>query len=309
MARFLWTQRQDIGPSPSAHSGIAYDTVRRLTYLFGGAAAPQGNWSVYRDTWAWDGRYWTQVARFGPSARLGHTMTFDAARANTVVFGGEPAAGDAFRDSWVFDAVEWTQVEDIGPSPRTRHAAAYDSARQRVVLFGGRQIMGGTTTLVNDTWEWDGQSWTQVEADGPSPRSDHVMAFDSIRNRTILFGGAASPTTATDRRSFSSVVNRTIPAATSWVTPGRQPVFLMPFRVVPAPRISPFRRPWWASTRVRASPSNSTSPCRCRPFPTRSSCWQGVGRWHSLAAHWCLQASPTPTCSSLLRPSQPLRSR
>lgn len=53
--------------------------------------------------------------------------------------------------------------------------------------------MGGTPTLVNDTWEWDGQSWTQVEADGPSPRSDHVMAFDSIRNRTILFGGAAAP--------------------------------------------------------------------------------------------------------------------
>jgi hypothetical protein len=192
MARFLWTQKQDIGPSPRAHSGIAYDSARKLTYLFGGAASPQGNWTLYGDSWAWDGRYWSQVARFGPSARLGHTMTFDAARINTVVFGGEPVAGDSLRDTWVFDGAEWTQVEDIGPSPRTRHAATFDSIRQRVVVFGGVQNIGGTKTFVNDTWEWDGQSWTQMEANGPGPRSDHVMAFDSIRNRTVLFGGGVA---------------------------------------------------------------------------------------------------------------------
>jgi hypothetical protein len=189
MARLPWTQKQDIGPSARAHGGLAYDSVRKLTYSFGGGASPQNTWTAYGDTWAWDGRYWTQVARFGPRARVGHTMTFDTSRSNTVVFGGDPATSIALCDTWVFDGVDWTQVEDIGPSPRTRHAAAYDSARQRVVLFGGEQGVDGARTFVNDTWEWDGESWTQVEATGPGPRSNHAMAFDSVRNRTVLFGG------------------------------------------------------------------------------------------------------------------------
>jgi hypothetical protein len=62
---------------------------------------------------------------------------------------------------------------------------AYDSARQRVVLFGGKLTAQDT----RDTWEWDGEDWTQVADEGPAARSGHVMAFDSKRNKTVLFGG------------------------------------------------------------------------------------------------------------------------
>ena len=56
---------------------------------------------------------------------------------------------------------------------------------QRVVLFGGKL----TAQDARDTWEWDGEDWTQVADDGPAARSGHVMAFDSKRNKTVLFGG------------------------------------------------------------------------------------------------------------------------
>jgi hypothetical protein len=52
VARLLWTQKQDIGPSPRSNVGLAYDSVRKLAYLFGGSVDST-------DTWSWDGRYWT----------------------------------------------------------------------------------------------------------------------------------------------------------------------------------------------------------------------------------------------------------
>ena len=42
---------------------------------------------------------------------------------------------------------------------------------------------------LNDTWEWDGRRWMQIKNDGPPPRAEAVMAFDSRRGRVVLFGG------------------------------------------------------------------------------------------------------------------------
>jgi hypothetical protein len=64
----------------------------------------------------------------------------------------------------------------------------FDSERKRVVLFGGvnwNQQSG--YTYFNDTWEWDGAVWTQVEDTGPSPRGGSTMA--QMETRTVLFGG------------------------------------------------------------------------------------------------------------------------
>jgi len=36
----------------------------------------------------------------------------------------------------------------------------------------------------------DGENWTQYEDIGPAPRSRHAMAYDSNRQRTVLFGGS-----------------------------------------------------------------------------------------------------------------------
>jgi|tagenome__1003787_1003787.scaffolds.fasta_scaffold20910823_1 N-acetylneuraminic acid mutarotase len=162
--------------------GLAYDPVRKLTYLFGGS-------SDSADTWAWDGQFWVQVAPFGPAKRVGHSMTFDTARKCAVLFGGTGPAGQALQDTWLFDGAEWTQVEDIGPSPRTGHQAAYDENRGRLVLFGGYQFVTGNNGVVGDTWEWDGASWTQVEEIGPAARQRHSMAYDSAKKRIVMFGG------------------------------------------------------------------------------------------------------------------------
>ena len=59
---------------------------------------------------------------------------------------------------------------------------AYDSTRRKTVLFGG-------SSGSNETWEWDGTTWTQRFANGPSSRMNAAMVFDARSRVTILFGG------------------------------------------------------------------------------------------------------------------------
>ena len=82
------------------------------------------------------------------------------------------------------------------PSARSSAAMAYDSARGIVVLFGGY----ASATSLADTWEHDGTRWVQItptdpEGDGDPPlREGHAMAFDSVRERVVLFGWLARRT-------------------------------------------------------------------------------------------------------------------
>jgi cysteine-rich repeat protein len=72
------------------------------------------------------------------------------------------------------------------PNKRDSQAIAYDGARQRVVMYGGWTVDGN----LNDTWEWDGNSWTQITtAHSPGPRLDASLAYDAVRHRIVLFGG------------------------------------------------------------------------------------------------------------------------
>jgi hypothetical protein len=65
----------------------------------------------------------------------------------------------------------------------------YDSGRQEVLLFGG-MILG--TGIINDTWAWNGSQWTQrFPASVPSFRRAAAMAYDALRQQTVLFGGIA----------------------------------------------------------------------------------------------------------------------
>jgi hypothetical protein len=181
MAKVLWTQKQDIGPSARAQHAIAFDAARQRVVLFGGrgrGGAPQG------DTWTWDGKNWTQLADTGPDARSGHALAFDVNRKRAVLFGG--TAGSGLRaDTWEWDGEGWTQIADTGPDARSGHALAFDTNRQRALLFGGEAGSG----LRSDTWEWDGTYWSQVADTGPDARSGHALAFDVNRQRAVLFGG------------------------------------------------------------------------------------------------------------------------
>lgn len=187
MARLLWQQRQDIGPAPRTYAGTAYESSATRTLLFGGWTDTDG--PFFADTWAWDGEEWVQLADTGPSARVAN-MAYDSTRNVVVLFGGTGDTGDSF-DTWEWDGEGWTQIENSGPqAPWFSSNLTYDAARQVTVLeSGSASSFGG-----KGTWAWDGNAWTQLADTGPPTRTVFALAYDTPRERVVLFGGRDTTT-------------------------------------------------------------------------------------------------------------------
>jgi hypothetical protein len=59
---------------------------------------------------------------------------------------------------------------------------------------------------MNDTWTWDGTTWTQLSpTHSPDARENHAMAYDSIRGKTVLFGGTDDTGTLGDTWEWDGI--------------------------------------------------------------------------------------------------------
>ena len=85
----------------------------------------------------------------------------------------------------------WVQIASSGPSPRSGAASAYDPISGNFVIFGGYEVTpAGDVVYVNETWLFDGTTWTQATSrNAPSPRTATAMVYDAVDRRIILFGG------------------------------------------------------------------------------------------------------------------------
>ena len=93
---------------------------------------------------------------------------------------------------------DWTQrAFAAAPHARFNHGMCYDSGRGRVVVFGGRYSLS-TFSYFGDTWEWDGNVWTRVATTGPAIRVSPQLAYDSVRQRVVLYGGYGESSTYYD---------------------------------------------------------------------------------------------------------------
>jgi hypothetical protein len=183
-----WTNVTPAGPSPAPRqlANLVYDSVRDRTVLFGGTDALGS--SFHGDTWEWDGAAWQEVSPAGasPAPRAWHSMTFDATRGRTVLFGGYN--GSQLGDTWEWDGVQWTQVFPAhAPPPQSSGAIAHDPWSGSVVLFGGSY---GWPLGLDATWEYDGIDWSPVTILGGSPPPQFLqrMEADPIRGGVFLFG-------------------------------------------------------------------------------------------------------------------------
>lgn len=183
-----WTNRNVTGPSARSESKMCFDATRNVVVLFGG-----WDQTYLSDTWEWDGNSWTKRDVAGPGGRRAHTFTFDSARGNAVLYGGlrqnlsngQPIVSN---DTWIWNGTAWSQSAAIGPQALYSGASAFDSARGMMVLYGGRLSTTNSGTT-NQTWEWNGASWTQRSSFGLSGRSGHAMAYVPESAGVIVFAG------------------------------------------------------------------------------------------------------------------------
>lgn len=119
-----------------------------------------------------------------PSARQGHAMVWDGTR--IIMFGG----GNVYHhglgnnaETWEYVGGNWNQLAPAtSPSARRYHSMVWDGTQ--VILHGGH-----STVDLQDTWTFDGTTWTDVTPGGtkPSVRYRHLAVWDGTR--MLIYGG------------------------------------------------------------------------------------------------------------------------
>lgn len=178
-----WIERGPFanGPCCIPFAPIAYDHPRGRMVICG----MELPWLPAQGTWEWDGVAWTKASAVSPAATTGGRSAYDSVRQRVLLYNGASL--------WEWDGTTWAQRPSSASPPARQGlltAVAYDSGRRKLVMFGGSPGIGGRLA---DTWEWDGNAWTQVVSKtSPPPRERHVMAYDESRRRIVLFGGYGS---------------------------------------------------------------------------------------------------------------------
>jgi hypothetical protein len=107
-----WIERSVTGgPSPRHSAGVAYDSRRGRTIIYGGIDST----GIIGDTWAWDGATWTKLADGGPAKRVMGYIVYDPRRDRVVLFGGRLGWPNDAGDTWEFDGTQWRQVLPAAP--------------------------------------------------------------------------------------------------------------------------------------------------------------------------------------------------
>lgn len=185
-----WVQRAPASsPSPRGHGAMAFDASRGTCIYFGGTT--NGNAGLLNETWEWNGVDWSlRITSHAPSPRRTHSMVFDAAHQECMLFGGWDGSDKG--DTWTFDGNNWLQEQTpMSPPARYEHSMAFQPSNGSVLLFGG---LAGTTKL-DDTWEWDGSNWlARHPANMPPRRHFHSMGLMPSLNDIVLFGGVNGTT-------------------------------------------------------------------------------------------------------------------
>lgn len=191
-----WQERSILGPPARSALALSYDAARAKTVLFGGltSAGPR------KDTWEWDGATWVErtpaVAAESPSARSDHALGYDAVRQRVTLFGGRTASA-ALRDTWEWDGSKWTDRAAGSslavPAVRESGVLVGHPGLGHALLFGGFGAVSNVSTYFDDTWIWDGAYWRNktpaLASQRPPGRRLHNLAYDSVRNRVVVFGG------------------------------------------------------------------------------------------------------------------------
>ena len=190
-----WTDHPASGGTAGRNfQSIAFDATRGKVVLVG---------NVTNQTFEWDGNVWKPIAGAAPPARDFTAVAYDAARKQLVMFGGQLQNGGApLQDTWLRSGTTWSQPAAwLEPPNRSQSGAAYDALRKRVVIFGGQT---NNDFWDSQTWEWDGQRWTQG-ASFPLARRFPTLVYDQGTRSVVSFGGEeidAARTTATLRQDL-----------------------------------------------------------------------------------------------------------
>jgi galactose oxidase-like protein len=139
-------------------------------------------------------------------------FVYDTSSGNAVLIdtGNFPAFEEFSVQTWTWNgSVFALQLAGIANNPALRDltGAAYDASSGHVVLFAGKGPPG--TELMNDTWEYNGSTWTNTVANYSSTapqirKSPYMAPMTSPSAQVVMFGGISEYFILQDTWSYAS---------------------------------------------------------------------------------------------------------
>ena len=209
-----WSQVPNGTTSPPGRfaSNIAYDSQHHQAVMFGGQSGPSSGCSLYPDdlnlnhfcddTWTFDGQSWTRqaITVASPPFRSLASMAYDEDTRQTVLFGGH-SGQDTISDTWTWDGTTWTQQSPSNSPPGEPGSApglesgmmAWDPVHHQLILFGGEGNGPNGPQYFNETWQWTGSNWQQLQAqNSPPPMKAATLVFSPVLGGLVLSTGQGS---------------------------------------------------------------------------------------------------------------------
>ena len=173
----------------------------------------------------------------GPESSLAACTVWATAEAGLPSTTGSPSIADDEAESgspvvffggignesktWLWSAQRWMLAHPSATPPgRNKAALAYDPTTHDLLLFGGVLATGRSA---NDTWSWNGCTWTRVgvQSAGPPGGPTAGMTWDHALNRMVLLTyDAAAGADATETWTWSG--SRWLLSATANASPKAQ---------------------------------------------------------------------------------------
>lgn len=125
----------------------------------------------------------------GGTTRYVHGMAFDKTNGEMIIFGGSPSTDDNTYS--LTPATFTTKSPATRPGPRQDIAFCFDEANANILMFGGDKISFPSYDQTDETWTWDGSTWTH-ETPAHSPPARRAATIASTPTYTLLFGGVSS---------------------------------------------------------------------------------------------------------------------
>jgi hypothetical protein len=141
-------------------------------------------------TWTWDGTKWEEHSTpTNPGYLSDVSIAYDDVRREVVLFGGSDYVQSESHTTWTWDGSTWTMHDQSNvPKPRIGAAMAFDKPHGTMLLFGGSTNFSPFGPL-GDTWEWDGQVWTEVYPIASPPVAAAQMTYDAATHQIVLISG------------------------------------------------------------------------------------------------------------------------
>ena len=186
-------------PDGRFNAMVTYIPERHGLFMFGGFS----HRDRVADTWLLDleTMVWTELHPIdSPSPRSDSSIAYDQDNDVVVLFSGYREDETKTQETWVysFDGNNWVRrIPDNTPLHQYGHYMVYAPETGQLLMYPGHWSIVSDGQMVNhgfggNIWEYDSGAnrWTEHESPSVPPgRYWSNVAYDSNRNRVVLFGG------------------------------------------------------------------------------------------------------------------------